>query len=307
MVLTTTLKRRDIMDIKQLRYFIEVADTRNLSRAAENLCISQPTLSLSMKKIETELNTKVFETKVKYGLTPAGQILYDRGSEIVRSFDRLIAEVENYGQNESGTVRLGVTILFTVQFMSEISKFIANHQHINLHILQHGSINLQKKLAKGDVDVALVSLPNLYPDDIEVEHLSNHNNGYNIAAVMPKSNPLSQKESVTLTDLQDEKFSTLSEDYMIGDLLISRSRDLGFKPNIVMKHEDLHVLLHSIQELDSVCLMPIEYRNVADKDDLVWVPLDDQNAFFEVVIAKPKNREMAEGVDELINLIKQAE
>lgn len=293
------------MDIKQLKYFIEVADTKNLSRAAENLYISQPTLSLSMKKIEKELNTKIFGTDIKYGLTPAGQILYDRGSEIVRNFDRLIDEMENFGNDKNETIRLGVTILFAVQFMQEISSFIAKHQNVNLHIIQNGSINIQKKLAKGEIDLAIVSLPNLYPDIITIETLKTRDNGYNVAAVMPNTNKLANNKEVELSELQNERFSTLNEDYMIGDLLKTRSREIGFKPHIVMEHEDLQVLLHSILELDSVCLLPMEYREVADVSKLNWIPLKDEKAFFEVGIAMRRNGTHSEAIDEFINKIKK--
>lgn len=293
------------MDIKQLKYFIEVADTKNLSRAAENLYISQPTLSLSMKKIEKELNTKIFGTDIKYGLTPAGQILYDRGSEIVRNFDRLIDEMENFGNDKNETIRLGVTILFAVQFMQEISSFIAKHQNVNLHIIQNGSINIQKKLAKGEIDLAIVSLPNLYPDIITIETLKTRDNGYNVAAVMPNTNKLANNKEVELSELQNERFSTLNEDYMIGDLLKTRSREISFKPHIVMEHEDLQVLLHSILELDSVCLLPMEYREVADVSKLNWIPLKDEKAFFEVGIAMRRNGTHSEAIDEFIKEIKK--
>lgn len=294
------------MDIKQLKYFIEVADTKNLSRAAENLYISQPTLSLAMKKIEKDLNTKLFGKKQKYSLTPAGQLLYDRGSEIVRNFDRLISEMDDFGRGKNEVLRLGVTILFAVQYMHQISTFIAKHQNVNLHIIQDGSINLQKMLAKGEIDIAIASLPNLYPKDIKFTPLENKYNGYNVSVVMLDSNPLADKDEIELIELKDQKFSTLNEDYMIGELLMSRSRELGFTPDIVMEHVDLQVLLHSISELGSVCLLPIEYRGITDSPNLKWVPLKDDRAFFQVGIAERLNIARTEAANDLANNILNA-
>lgn len=293
------------MDIKQLKYFIEVANTQNLSRAAENLYISQPTLSLSMKKIEKELNTQIFGAESKYGLTPAGQLLYDKGSEIVRSFDRLVDEMEKFGSDKNQTIRLGITILFAVQYMQQISSFIARHQHVNLHIIQNGSINIQKQLAKGDVDLAIVSLPNLHPGEIECEKLDSKSHGYHVGVVMSNSNPLALRDSLNMEDLKDQRFSTLTDEFMIGDLLKRRSREVGFKPNIVMNHEDLQVLLHSIGELDSVCLMPMEYRRLNDMPQLTWVPLKDEKAFFDVAIAKRKDTQVTPEMQEFIDEIKE--
>lgn len=82
------------MNIQQLKYFIEITQTRNLSSAARNLFVTQPTLSLSIKKLESELNTSLFvHTDEPFQLTTSGAYLYKKGVDIVEQFDQLIEDI----------------------------------------------------------------------------------------------------------------------------------------------------------------------------------------------------------------------
>lgn len=260
-----------------------------------------------MKKIEEDLDTKLFGKNEKYSLTTAGQLLYDRGSEIVQNFDRLVSEVRELGEDKNEILRLGVTILLAVQYMHQISQFIAKLQHVDLHFIQDGSINLQKKLANGDIDIAIASLPNLHPNDVKFTSLETDYNGYQIAAVLPDSNPLAEKDEIELIELKDQKFSSLTEDFMIGDFLIRRSRELKFKPNVVLEHNDLQILLHSINELDSVCLLPLEYKSIASIHNLKWIPLKDERSFYKVGIAERIYSVRSEVADDFIEELQGSE
>ena len=87
------------MDIRQLKYFIAIAESKNLSRAAKSLFITQPTLSQTIKKLESELNTVLFKmTDEGMMLTETGQVLYDDGIKIIEDFEKLIDKVSQYKQ-----------------------------------------------------------------------------------------------------------------------------------------------------------------------------------------------------------------
>lgn len=161
------------MDIKQLKYFIEIANTRNLSQAARNLFVTQPTLSFTIKKLEAELNTRLFDQHDKsYNLTQSGKLLYNRGEKIVNDFDTLVNRIQHMKSDSKEVIRLGPTILFAVQYMQQISSFVATHQNVDLIITQNGSRKIQEMLANDELDIGLVSFPKTQSNAISIEALN---------------------------------------------------------------------------------------------------------------------------------------
>lgn len=288
------------MDIRQLRYFIEVANTRNLTRAAQNLYISQPTLSIAMKKLEEKLDTQLFNSN--YELTEAGRFLYDRGSEIVSQFDDMLVKMDQFKEmdNQRETIRIGMSILFAVQYMEEISNFIANNLHVDLLITQNGSRKIQDMLVDEELDIALVSLPNTQSEHLDIQTLSGDKAGYHVCVVMPDTNPLADRESVTFEDIRNQRFSSLNDNFMLGKVFKERMKHFGYDANIVLEHEDLQVLVYSIQELDSVSILPKEYQAITDIQGLKWVPLEDRYNFFPIGIATRKQQVKSQSLQNLI-------
>ncbi|WP_423188702.1 LysR substrate-binding domain-containing protein [Alkalibacterium sp. f15] len=294
------------MDIKQLKYFIEIANTKNLSQAARNLFLTQPTLSFTIKKLEAELNTKLFDPNDKsFNLTQSGKLLYTRGEKIVTDFDTLVSEIQHMRTDSKEMIRLGLTILFAIQYMQQISNFIATHQNVDLIITQNGSRKIQEMLANDELDIGLVSFPNTQSNAISIEALNTSTKGYNVHVVVPENNPLSEKDVLKFENLREQRFSTLNENFMLGQMLLDRSRHLGFEPNIVMYHDDLQVLLYSLQTLDSICLLPIEYKAIGALEGLKWIPLQDKNDYYPIGVALNKGKSPSKAINDLIGEIKK--
>lgn len=295
------------MNIQQLKYFIQIADSRNVSDAALSLFVTQPTLSLALKKMEGELNTKLFNhSDSPYQLTDTGLVLYERGQVLVQQFDQLIDDLHSMQDTSSKQViHLGLTTLFAMQFMKEISTFLAQNPNVELIIKQGGSHELQKMLVNKEIDIGLVSFPNYQTEMINIDVLETTTRGYNVYVVVPENNPLASLEELTFKDLKGQRFSSLSENFMIGRMLIDQSRAFGFEPNIVLYNDDLQVLIHSIVKNNSICLLPIEYRQVGKSEGVKWIPLKDKYNFFPIGIALRKDYLRTDVLDNFIDIIKE--
>lgn len=299
----TTIRERKIMDIRHLRYFIALIDHGSFSNAAKSLFVTQPTLSQAIKKLEAELNTTLF-TQSSQGilLSESGKMIYSRGKHIVDEFDGLVADVKNLQFKQKEHIRIGLTTLFAIQFMREFSSFIATHQDIELTMIQGGSADLQHQLAQGKIDVGLLSYPK-YEPALDIRPIEKKIRGYHVSVVIPKNNPLSKRASLTFEDLKDQKFSSLSANFMIGILLKKRSQRFGFTPNIVYCDDNWEVLLSSLKTLDTICLMATEYKNVYTDEELAWIPLKDKQNFFPIGVATYGHRSYSKGVHDLIEMI----
>ena len=295
------------MNIQLLKYFIEIVNTRSLSAAARNLFVTQPTLSLALKKMESELGTALFDhSDQPFQLTDTGLYLYEHGQEVVFQFDQLVTDIREMNQKPvKKQLRLGLTTLFAVQFMKEISRFLTTHPHVNLILQQDGSPKLQTMLANKEIDMGLISFPNTLPEIIHIEPLETTTKGYHVYVVEPESNPLSQYEKLTFKDLKDQRFSSLSDNFMIGRLLLDRTRSFGYEPNIILHNDDLQVLLYSLQKNNSICLLPIEYYEVGKSQGLKWIPLKDKFDYFPIGIALRRDFSMTEDVRDFIQIIKE--
>ncbi|HGW6230768.1 TPA: LysR family transcriptional regulator [Enterococcus faecalis] len=295
------------MNIQLLKYFIEIVNTRSLSAAARNLFVTQPTLSLALKKMESELGTALFDhSDQPFQLTDTGVYLYEHGQEVVFQFDQLVTDIREMNQKPvKKQLRLGLTTLFAVQFMKEISRFLTTHPHVNLILQQDGSPKLQTMLANKEIDMGLISFPNTLPEIIHIEPLETTTKGYHVYVVAPESNPLSQYEKLTFKDLKDQRFSSLSDNFMIGRLLLDRTRSFGYEPNIILHNDDLQVLLYSLQKNNSIYLLPIEYYEVGKSQGLKWIPLKDKFDYFPIGIALRRDFSMTEDVRDFIQIIKE--
>ena len=292
------------MDMRQLKYFIAVANSKNISRAAKSLFVTQPTLSQSIKKMESELNTLLFtQTDKGMVLTETGRILYNKGLVLTQEFDALISEISTYNLKSTPKIKVGLTSLFAIQYMKQISTFIATHSSVELVLFQDGSRELQQQLADGVIDIGLISFPKIN-DHIDIEPLNTTTQGYKVSVVVPNENPLASHQSLEFRDLVGQNFSTLSDHFMIGEMLPRRCRAVGFDPNIVLTHNDWEVLTYSLADLNAICLLPTEFQPMSKVPNLSWIPLEDKNNYFPIGIALRKNFTCTPAMNEFIALIK---
>ncbi|MDN6731642.1 MAG: LysR family transcriptional regulator [Atopostipes suicloacalis] len=294
------------MEIRQLKYFLAIAEAKNYSRAAESLFVTQPTLTLSMQKLEKEFDLNFFyQSSEGLQLTDAGLFLYENGSEIVEAYDSLIKHLHTNQETIKETIRIGLTVLSAIQFMKQISKFIADNHNVEVRLIQTGSKKLQAMLADREIDFGILSFPLVEPS-IDLLPLKNTEvEGYNVSVVMPSSNPLSNKNELSFKELRDQQFISLSEDYMLGKLTTEKSLKYGFNDQIVFIEDDWKVLRHSLENFNAVVLLPSEFKNFDETPNLSWVPLKGKNSYYPLGIARRKDMVVNETYHKFIEAIKQ--
>jgi LysR family nitrogen assimilation transcriptional regulator len=162
------------MDIRQLRYFVTVANHENFSKAAQQLFIAQPALSRSIRALEDELDVRLFDRHLRGAtLTPEGRELLERSNFLLRSFDQIKSDIKDSGVIASGPVAIGMTPNFSMVAGVPIAKEVLRRfPNANLKIVEAYSPELRDQLRDGAVDMALLSgsAPTATPA-LAVEHL----------------------------------------------------------------------------------------------------------------------------------------
>ena len=187
------------MEIKELRYFIAVAECGSISKAAEKLFITQPNLSRQLMKLEEETGQKLLiRGNKKSELTEAGRLLYKRATEITELVDRTHSELRSDGDEVFGTVCIGGGESYAVGLIAKAAKEVSDMFHgIKFDFFSGDTDAVTEKLEKGLIDFGIL---------IEPSNLEKYNSlrlplTDKWGILMRKDSPLSKKEYITKEDL----------------------------------------------------------------------------------------------------------
>lgn len=188
------------MEIRILRYFLAVAREENMTRAAETLHVTQPTLSKQLKSLEEELGKKLF-TRHSFSiqLTDEGVLLRNRAEDLVRMADKIEQEFVSLDDIDGGELYLGLAESFQIRYLAEaIREFKKHYPSLHYHITSGDTEQIAEKLDKGLLDFLVLAE---LPDSRKYESLAFPESDV-WGIVMPASDPLSRKKSITVSDLK---------------------------------------------------------------------------------------------------------
>jgi len=189
------------MEIRTLRYFLAVAREENMSRAAEVLHVTQPTLSKQLKSLEEELGKKLF-TRHSFSikLTDEGLLLRNRAEDLVSMADKIEQEFVSLDDISGGDIYLGLAESYQLRFLAKsIKDFKQDYPNLHYHITSGDTEQLSEKLDKGLLDfLVLVELP----DSKKYEFLEFPGND-TWGLIIPVNDTLSKKKAIQLDDLAD--------------------------------------------------------------------------------------------------------
>lgn len=187
------------MEIKELRYFIAVAECGSISKAAEKLFTTQPNLSRQLMKLEEETGQKLLiRGNKKSELTEAGRLLYKRATEITELMDRTHSELRSDGDEVFGTVCIGGGESYAVGLIAKAAKEVSDmFPGIKFDFFSGDTDAVTEKLDKGLIDFGIL---------IEPSNLEKYNSlrlplTDKWGILMRKDSPLSEKEYITKEDL----------------------------------------------------------------------------------------------------------
>lgn len=149
------------MTLKQLEYFLAVAKTGHISSAAQELELSQPPVSVQIRLLEEELGVELFyRDKKKLIITPAGQLLKKKATQLLQMALSTSEEVQCLGQRMHGTVNLGVITSSCVQIVpAKAALLLQEHPDITFQLWEGTSLQIMEWLENGTCDIGLIREP----------------------------------------------------------------------------------------------------------------------------------------------------
>ncbi|MDO5328301.1 MAG: LysR family transcriptional regulator [Clostridia bacterium] len=187
------------MEIRTLRYFLAVAREENMTRAADQLHVTQPTLSKTLKALEEELGKKLFTRRsFSIRLTDEGVLLRSRAEDLVSMADKITQEFVTLDDITGGDIYLGLAESYQIRLLArEIRQFRRQYPELRYHITSGDTEQVTEKLDKGLLDFSVLAEK---PDTEKYDFLI-----FPAAdvwgLVFPADDPLAEKKAVTAEDL----------------------------------------------------------------------------------------------------------
>jgi LysR family hydrogen peroxide-inducible transcriptional activator len=203
--------------LTELRYIVAVARERHFGRAAETCFVSQPTLSVAVKKLEDELGVVLFERGPgEVSVTPAGQKIVEQAQRVLEEASR-IREIAAAGKDPlAGQLRLGAIYTIGPYLLPKLIPILRrNAPAMQLLIQENFTHRLAEELKSGEVDVILVALPFDAPGIVT---RAVYDEPFLVA--VPKGHPWENRKRVTSEELTNESLLLLGEGHCFRDQVL---------------------------------------------------------------------------------------
>jgi DNA-binding transcriptional LysR family regulator len=242
------------LDLRQLRYFVTLADTRNFHRAAERLNMSQPPLTVAIRKLEEELGTALFERGSRgVALTAAGRASLDIARATLAQADRFREAVREGAMGERGRLRVGFVGSATFELLPRI---IPEYRHlyplVELVLEEAASVEIARRLAAGELDVGLVRLPLMEVAAVDVQPVDRDE----MYAALPDNSQFAKAVAVPLEALADEPFILQSRISVLHSTTLTACHEAGFIPRVAQEAAQLSAVLALVRSGLGVALVP---------------------------------------------------
>ena len=257
------------MNFTQLKYFEVICSCGSVSKAAEVLHISQPSLSMVIRELETEYGVFLFKRHHKgVSLTPEGETLLALSRDILTRVEDMTAIMKDLGSGRK-ILKLGLPPMIGSLFLTQIYKeFCGQHPDITIEISEGGYQDLKQMLRDGFLDIAFMS----HDDTLDAEFSSVFLSRLEVVCCVHKDNPMAKLPCVTLQDLEDKPLVLFEDTFFQTTKIKELFRKEKITPSILLQTSQLSTVCNVIAQDMAVGFM---FRPVMERyPDIVPVPLD---------------------------------
>ncbi len=275
------------IDLKQLKYFLAVAEEKSFSRAAERLHISQPPLSQQIMKLEAELGVKLFaRTTRTFELTVAGKALMQEASDLLAKMRMTIDTVRQIDRGEVGRLRVGIVgSAMWGPIPSMLEEFQSKYPRVTWTIHESGPTVQYDALRAKQIGRRLLARAEagttmkLRRDNLKQELCFREN----VCVAVNEHHPLAKMDAIELADIADDPMLTLALDKSaFPRYLIQCCVNAGFHPEIFQEAHEPQTLLAMVGAGLGVTLMPETTARIG-WPGVVFLPIRTQSAVGEPV------------------------
>ncbi|WP_410512263.1 LysR family transcriptional regulator [Paenibacillus sp. BR2-3] len=288
------------MDLRNLKYVLEVAKLHNITKAAEKLHLTQPTLSKMVKNLEDELGVTLFDRSGKYvKLTDSGMAAMEQIKLIIDAVNGLHITLDDISNLKTGTIKIGLPPVISSVFVPRVvTPFQKKYPNIAFELIEEGSKNIENMVLEGSIDLGAVLLP-VREGSFGIEPFVREN----LALVVHKSHPLSLKEEISLSDLRDEPLILFAKGFAMRQHIIDACYSAGFEANIAYESAQWDLLVELVSANLGIAFLPEPLCVKVMNPNVRIMPLRNPSIPWNVVLIWNKERYITKCMREFIRFL----
>lgn len=287
------------MKLTQLQYYIAACQHNNITAAAKELHISQPSISNAIRDLEQEFGVELLSRTNKIlSRTQEGEYFYRRAVDLVTQLELLKQQMCDYG-TQKNNVRIGIPpMIGAILYPPMIQAFQEAYPKINLDVSEEGSVETIRLVSENILDVALVVTDTLDNDHMNVIPLCDAE----VYFCVNKNNPLAAETTVSMDMIKDEPIVMYRDGYYLRKLILDRYSQIGVTPRIVINSNQLYTSRNMV--LTGAASAFLFQKVVEYEDDITGIPLS-QPIILHIGLIWKKSQYLYSDVAKFINFAKE--
>ena len=294
-----------MLSFKSLQCFVTLVKTKSFTRTAEQLYLTQPTISKILQQLEEQLQVQLL-IKPEHGrkrqveLTEIGQRIYQHALELLQAEQNIFLEIENYQQLKTGTLKLGVPPLGSQLLTTALFDYHQQWPEIELAFLEVGSKGIEQALLNNELDVGVL----LHPFD---QHIFNSIElcDYPLMVLLRRDAAWATRKKIHLEELQHQSFLMFPENFSLNRIILDACEQHGFYPSIACRTSQWNLLADMVLQRMGIALLPQYYTDMLDPDLFAAIPLEKPNIQWHLAMAWKKNLPVSPAVQAWLHVIDQ--
>ena len=289
------------MSISELRFIVAVAQERNFRRAAEKCFVSQPALSLAIKKLEEELGIVIFErSRTEVSLTDIGAQIINQATKVLFEATQ-IKEIAKLGTNQlSGMLKLGMIHSVGPYLLPEIIPILRiSAPEMPLEVEENLTANLETQLRNGVIDVAVIALPF---DVVGLQTQALYDEDFSV--VVPTSHHWASRKSIRAEELAEEKVLLLNRGHCFSHQLTQACPELTRKGE-VLQGNSLETIRNMVASNLGITVLPNSATAARYLNPLITViPFSKPAPSRRIALAWRKSYVRMKALDKIIEAVR---
>ncbi len=241
------------MNLRDLRYFVALSETRHFGKAAERSFVSQPTLSAQIKKLETYLGVQLIERQPrKVTLTETGAKILPLARRVLQESDEIVSLARNEHDPLSGKLKVGLIPTIGPYLLPLVARKLRKQlPRLKLMLYEYQTQPLLEKLRAGDIDLGILALP-VPLDGLDVRAL--YDEDFTLA--VPTASALAKKSNVKVDDLTGETLLLLEDGHCLRDQALDVCSRIDVKESEDYRATSLETLRQMVAAGLGITLLP---------------------------------------------------
>ena len=288
------------MTLSELRFVVSVAQEKNFRRAAAKSFVSQPALSLAIKKIENELGVLIFErNRMGISLTTVGEKIVNQAQIVLEEVDKIKAISAAERNTQQVEVKIGLIYSIAPYLLPSIIPLVKNSSpEIILEAEEDITTNLIKKLEEGSIDAAIIALPFVVPG-IETKPLYDEP----FKVLIPTKHPWNNKQKINAKELKNEKILLLDNTHCFSMQVREACPGISDKAEVQVG-TSLETIRNMVASNLGISILPQSATANNYSNDLINIlPFESPIPFRRVAMAFRRGSSKKQSLDKIVKSI----